>query len=204
MQHDSRLPDFPPDPTGKDARSERLRRKVGAPVGWRTRAIDEHALPGKRCQIFLLFSNDRANDAFPAIGTIDYADLSQNSCRFDMAQNISPQDHLRNDPGDSIVFTITAVRSASRINATEIRWKLKPNHLFDPYRTSVYGLATEGSAAGENATGDNYAFDLPDENFLFPGDILHYYIYAEDKVGGSDIGFSLYPADQLLLPKLGG
>lgn len=64
LKHDSRVASFPTDPTGKDAQCERLRRKVGAPVGWRTRVIDGRALPGKRCQIVLLFSNDHANDPF--------------------------------------------------------------------------------------------------------------------------------------------
>jgi len=31
-----------------------------------------------------------AQDNFPAIGTIDYTDLGENSVRFDMARNISP------------------------------------------------------------------------------------------------------------------
>ena len=43
-----------------------------------------------------------------------------------------------------------------------------------------------------------YAFDLPDTGFLFPGDVLHYYIAATDAiggVGGSDPQTSLLPAD---------
>jgi hypothetical protein len=141
---------------------------------------------------------DRAQDVFPEIGTIDYVNLGANSCRFDMAQSISPQDDLRNDPGDSIIFQITAVRSSSLIYGDpQIVWTMKQNPVFNAYRTSVFGTATSGTAGGWNTTGDNYAFDLPDTNFLFPGDILHYCIVAQDRVTGpsGDIGTSTMPAD---------
>jgi hypothetical protein len=43
-----------------------------------------------------------------------------------------------------------------------------------------------------------WAFDLPDTGFLFPGDVLHYYISATDAIGGlggTDPQTSLMPAD---------
>ena len=137
-----------------------------------------------------------AQDVFPTIGAVDLDNLGTNSCRFDMAQSISPQEDLRNDPGDSIIVQIKAVRSGSIIfGDPQLRWRLKRNRLFDPYRTSAYGTAHEGVAYGWRAGDDNYAFDLPDENFLFPGDKLHYCIVAQDKIGGSDYGTTIMPAD---------
>jgi hypothetical protein len=44
----------------------------------------------------------------------------------------------------------------------------------------------------------SWAFDLPDTGFLFPGDVLHYFISATDAlggVGGSDPQTSLMPPD---------
>ena len=133
---------------------------------------------------------DIANDNFPTNGTIDMN--SNLSVRFDMARNISPAAHLRNDPGDSIVFTVVPVRSGAVLaGAPVLHWTLNPNHAFDGDRTSIYGLATGGTAVGDSAVGASgipnptmWAFDLPDSGFLYPGDVLHYYIEATDDVGG--------------------
>ncbi|MCK9996601.1 MAG: hypothetical protein KAH56_10045, partial [Candidatus Krumholzibacteria bacterium] len=79
---------------------------------------------------------------------------------------------------------------------------LDRNPVFDPYRTA--GLPDMGFAVGAPAvfsvapTPGKWAFDLPDTGFLFPGDVLHYYISATDAiggVGGSDPQTSLMPAD---------
>lgn len=152
---------------------------------------------------------DMANDGFPAIGTIDYANPGANSVRFDMARNISPRAHLRNDPGDSIIADIRAVRTGSNLaGMPKLVYKLKPNPIFDAYRTS--GLPNEGWVAGKytyNAppantlVPDRFNFDLPDTGFLFPGDVLHYYLEASDDLGGTSrlpadtTGFSLFPGD---------
>ena len=64
LKLDSELTDFPSDPSGKDGRSERLRREVGAPVGWRTRMVAERALPRARRQVVLLFSTGDAKDSY--------------------------------------------------------------------------------------------------------------------------------------------
>jgi len=142
---------------------------------------------------------DVANDGFPTIGVVDLVNLGNNSIRFDMARNISQQNHLRNDPGDSIIFDISAVRTGAVLNGLpQLHYKLKANPVFDAYRTS--GLANEGAVDGYVAFDDNgevegrYAFELPDENFLFPGDILHYFIKGEDNVAG-DVQYSTMPAD---------
>ncbi|RKX32155.1 MAG: hypothetical protein DRP71_12465 [Verrucomicrobia bacterium] len=147
---------------------------------------------------------DLAQDNFPARGTIDYGDLGSHSVRFDMARNISLASHLRNDPGDSIYVTIAPIRTGSDMDGDpELHYIMDRNPVFDPYRTS--GLPAIGSVTGRPAVGlsgqptpDQWAFDLPDTGFLFPGDVLHYYISATDAiggVGGSDPRTALMPSD---------
>jgi hypothetical protein len=143
---------------------------------------------------------DQAQDNFPEIGVIDLLNPGANSIRFDMVQNIAPQDDLWNDPGDSITFDVVAVRAASVLNdLPKLYYKLDPNPIFDPYRTSglpssgwVYGDSTR--AAGGFVIADRFNFDLPDTGFFFPGDVLHYYVEAEDNAGG-DVKTSILPAD---------
>jgi len=139
-----------------------------------------------------------AQDNFPQIGTFDFNDPYANSIRFDMGLNISPSSHLRNDPGDSIIFDIVPIRPNSILNdIPKLYYKLKPNTVFDsvrsfPSQDFVYGNPTympDGTLI-EN----RYNFDLPDTGFLFPGDIIHYYIEAQDNSGG-DIGTTLLPQD---------
>ena len=143
---------------------------------------------------------DLAQDNFPAIGTIDYSNLDANSIRFDMAANIALPAELFNDPGDSIIVDVAAVRTGSELNDRPLLcYKLNPNPLFDAVRSS--GLPLEGCVYGDttySASGtilaDRWNFDLPDTGFFFPGDVLHYYIFAQDEIGG-DIGTSIMPGD---------
>ncbi|MEN8008015.1 MAG: FlgD immunoglobulin-like domain containing protein, partial [Candidatus Krumholzibacteriota bacterium] len=147
---------------------------------------------------------DLAQDNFPARGSIDTGDLGSHSVRFDMANNISLSSHLRNDPGDSMVVDIWPVRAGADFDGSPtLNYILDRNPLFDPYRTA--GLPDQGSVAGLPAVGssgsptpDKWAFDLPDTGFLFPGDLLHYYISATDAiggVGGTDPKTAIMPAD---------
>jgi len=135
-----------------------------------------------------------AQDNFPDRGTIDFASLGNNDVRFDMANNISPNNHERNDPGDSVVIDCAAVRAGSELVGPPVMiYKVFPNPLFDAYRDlGEYGLM--GEVEGQvvtNAQGtvveDRFWFDLPDENFLYPGDIVHYYFEATDHIDGGDI-----------------
>jgi hypothetical protein len=144
---------------------------------------------------------DMAQDNFPERGTIDMGDPGSHSVRFDSANNISLAAHLRNDPGDSMVVDIVPVRSgAEYVGFPTLHYILDRNPIFDTYRTA--GLPDMGFAIGDTAVGSSghptpgkWAFDLPDTGFLFPGDVLHYYISATDAVGGSDPQTSLMPAD---------
>jgi len=139
---------------------------------------------------------DLANDNFPAIGEVDLVNLENNSVRFDMANNSSLATHLVNIPGDSIVLDITPVRSGAEFTEDpKIVVAIKANPLFDAYRVLPAGFTQtgdliQGFAYGDSAVGASgtptpgkWAFDLPDENFLFPGDVLHYYISATDTDG---------------------
>jgi hypothetical protein len=142
---------------------------------------------------------DLAQDGFPAEGVLNQDDLSRNYVRFDMARNIALADDGHIDPGDSIIARISPRRpGADLVGMPKLHFKLEPNADFDPYRTS--GLGTEGDVDGFYAPVpggpqlDLFAFDLPDSGFLFPGDILHYYISATSFLGGSELT-NILPAD---------
>jgi len=137
-----------------------------------------------------------ANDGFPAAGTLDLANLANNSVRFDMAANIAPRTHLRNDPGDSIWIDVTP-RSGATVDPPVMHWTLaRRNPLFDPYRTLPTGPVTgRVTRTATNAVVANrWNFDLPDTGMLFPGDVLHYYFSAADHRAG-DARTSIAPVD---------
>ena len=143
---------------------------------------------------------DQAQDNFPTNGQVDYANLGNNSVRFDMANNIAADSHLRNDPGDSVTFDCTVTRAGAVLNGRpSMHYVLKANPVFDAYRTS--GLPNAGSVlcdtirnAAGNVVPNKYFADLPDENFFFPGDVIHYFFAATDNLAG-DLQTSLLPAD---------
>jgi hypothetical protein len=144
---------------------------------------------------------DLANDSFPAIGEVDLNNLGNNSVRFDMARNISLNDDLVNIPGDSIVINLAPLREGSElVGEPELHWRLKKNLIFDQWRTSEFGTAVSGVSPGFPASNngniqpDRWAFDLPDSNFLFPGDVLHYFIKAADD-DGVEVQSATMPAD---------
>ncbi len=147
---------------------------------------------------------DLAQDNFPWRGSIDTGDLASHGIRFDMANNISLPGDLRNDPGDTIVVDISPVRAGSDFDGTPtLHYKVDFNPVFDLFRSA--GLPAEGTTEAMPAIGisgtwthGKWAFDLPDTGFLFPGDVLHYYIVATDAIGGTggtDPQTSLMPAD---------
>ncbi|MBU8870051.1 MAG: T9SS type A sorting domain-containing protein [Gemmatimonadales bacterium] len=155
---------------------------------------------------------DLAQDAFPADGQIHTGvDMNLNHVRFDMAGNVSLPSDLRNDPGDSIVVDIVAARTGSvlvendidaLVKAPRLHWTLKSGISVDvAWRTNldaaggqVGRVDVNGNLYGE-VQGDvvvfndiprpgKWMFDLPDVGFLFPGDVLHYFIEAWDDVEG--------------------
>ena len=155
---------------------------------------------------------DVANDGFPIGAGVDFVNPGNlnNAVRFDMANNIAPATDLRNDPGDSIVAEIKLVRSLSTMpNLPRMYYTLKPNTLYGadaslgvrgttPLTGYVEADSCRNPESG-NVIPDRFFFDLPDGDgpeglFLLPGDVLHYYIYAEDLVGGTP-GISTLPGD---------
>jgi len=138
-----------------------------------------------------------AQDAFPANGLLNWVNLQANNVRFDMARNISPPGDLRNDPGDSVVIDAGTVRPGAVLTGVpRMYWKMRANPLYIFPRVippnPVLG-DTVKTASGE-VIPNRWSFDLPDNSFLYPGDVLHYYFRAEDDAGG-DVGVTLLPAD---------
>ena len=142
---------------------------------------------------------EMAQDNFPDIGVIDYAVLANNSIRFDMANDILGDTYAAIQPGDSITYNVTAVRPGAVLNSRpELHWVMKANPLFGPAeRTAVAANPVLGDTVF-TTTGvvvpDRYGFDLPDAGFFFPGDVIHYYIKAQDNQLGN-IGTTTLPGD---------
>jgi hypothetical protein len=148
---------------------------------------------------------DLPQDTFPANGLLDLANLGANSCRFDMARNISPPQHLRNDPGDSVVVTVARLRSGGFwTGLPKLVVRLQCNPLFDPYRVMrppsgqhVLQTTVQGDSCrtpNGKAVPNRWFFDLPDENLIFPGDVVHYFFEATDFADGQ-LGIAHWPAD---------
>lgn len=152
-----------------------------------------------------------AQSAFPFIGTLDWGDLGNNSVRFDMVRNIAVDGQPAYQPGDSLVFDCVPREGAVLADTPRLVYELRRNSLFDPYRFA--GWPDQGYAPADSVIdidGDRiqarYAFDLPDEGFLFPGDVLHYYVEMVEDIGGEQFmtqlpadtsGFSIFPGDPL-------
>ncbi|MFO7654798.1 MAG: FlgD immunoglobulin-like domain containing protein [Candidatus Krumholzibacteriia bacterium] len=149
---------------------------------------------------------DIAQDAFPERGSIDYANPQINWCRFDMARDIGIES-LVYDFGDSIIVDVTPVRAGSQLTVRpRMYYKLKTNPLFNPYRGTELGSPdaagfitgyVEGDSARNNSglpLEGRWFFDLPDTGQFYPGDKLHYYIWAQDVAGGV-VQSSTLPAD---------
>ena len=151
---------------------------------------------------------DLANDAFPVSGAIDATTPAARDAldvRFDMARDVNGRGDA-NVPGDSVVFAARAVIPGTSIVDLRMRWALRLNPTFEgalrapPSRTSDRDVVTGGFVNGAEVwTGeviadsarasDGVAFagsffvDLPDVDFLYPGDVLHYHLEATDSDG---------------------
>ena len=140
-----------------------------------------------------------AQDAFPEHGIIDHVAHGANHVRFDMATNISPDGPLHNDPGDSLVFDAAPARTGAVLAAApRLQYRLQRNPAFDAWRNA--GLPDRGSVAADSVFGaqgrfaNRWCVDLPDSGFLFPGDVLRYYLEAGDDLAG-DVRTAILPAD---------
>ena len=128
-----------------------------------------------------------AQDAFPASGILDHANPANNHVRFDMARAQGGSREPGVAAGDSIVCTVTPLGEGNSLTGPPVlHYLIKPNPLFDPERyhpvtgtTNGLEILNEAGVLIEN----RWAFDLPDEGLLFPGDRLHYFIRGEQTGG---------------------
>ncbi|HRX52695.1 MAG TPA: FlgD immunoglobulin-like domain containing protein [Candidatus Krumholzibacteria bacterium] len=136
-----------------------------------------------------------AQDAFPAGGTLDFVDLGSNDVPVDIAQSLTPYGSPVVTPGDSIVVKVTLLGEGAQLVGTpELHYVLHPNPLFDPYRLHPLTGFVTGTVVHSFSGSPSwiYAFDLPDEDFFYPGDVIHYFITAEQD--GPFAGVTTLPA----------
>jgi FlgD Ig-like domain len=145
-----------------------------------------------------------ANDGFPVSGSIDASTASSRDALdipFDMARDIATEKDLRIDAGDSIVVDTVAQIPGTTLSDIRMVWVLDRNPLFEDAIRSVPARATDenvvigptqwsGEVLGDSAltsagiaVPDRYYFDLPDQDLIYPGDVLRYYIRATDSEG---------------------
>jgi hypothetical protein len=146
---------------------------------------------------------DLANDAFPVSGGIDATDRDARDAldvRFDMARDVNSGESIV--PGDSIVFDARAVIPGTTIQDLRVLWALRPNPIFEnairstPARPEDENVVVDasgiwtGEVVADSARGRDgrvsegtFFVDLPDEDFLHPGDVLHYHVRAVDGDG---------------------
>ncbi len=142
---------------------------------------------------------------------LDWADLDAADVPFNMARDIVGNDGPGIAHGDSIVVTVASVRPDADLSGPpRMHFVVDTNPVFDAYRTS--GVPYAGYVVGDEVyvggypALDRWSFELPDVDFLYPGDILHYYFSAEDTLaGGADPqtatlpatldGFGVFPGD---------
>ncbi|MDD5718793.1 MAG: hypothetical protein PHQ53_03800 [Candidatus Krumholzibacteria bacterium] len=143
-------------------------------------------------------------DTFPQSGNLDLRNLETNSCRFDMALNISPPEHLRNDPGDSIVAEVHVLRDGEELTEQpRLVARLRANPLFDLVRSvqpdpdGCIDLVATGDScrtAVGAAIPNRWFFDLPDTGLIFPGDVVHFFLEAR-AFGRGQQTLVTWPAD---------
>ena len=147
---------------------------------------------------------DLAQDAFPASASIDASSQVARDAldvRFDMARDIATQG-LAIDPGDSIIVDAVSTIPGADLSDLRMKWALRRNPLFEdairqaPSRPEDQNVDTSdpavwtGEVVASQATtstgapvADRWFFDLPDQDFLYPGDQLHYFVQATDTDG---------------------
>jgi hypothetical protein len=144
---------------------------------------------------------DIAQDGFPVSGSIDVSTRAARDALdvpFSMARDIN-SGRLVNSPGDSIIIDFGSVIPGARASDIRMFWALDTNPLFeDEIRAAPSGFRDLNVVAGPTGTvwtgealpdtvvydfGMTLFFNLPDEDFMYPGDVLHYYIQATDTDG---------------------
>ncbi len=150
--------------------------------------------------------------------TSTYVNLGNNNVRLDCAQNVaepgrsgqlSRRLHLVRHHGRAGWLGARGIPRALRPHAGQPAVRRLP-HPAPPNFTSTPNFFEDGWTLIEGCVyGDHlqqqpgprpgsktvWTVDLPDENFFFPGDVLKWYVEAQDNLVGGDIGTSLIPAD---------
>ncbi|MCP4572842.1 MAG: hypothetical protein GY838_10865 [bacterium] len=172
-----------------------------SPIGWHDNA-GENSSPAPYVDNVRIVASPRpgpvmttlprqlARDGFPSQGHVDLVNLGSNSVRFDMIDGDIGTGTLV--PNDSLLVRIEPRDGATVSGTPRLHYRLFRNEIFDPHRTA--GMPDLGSADLVIQAGASWTVDLPDEGFLFPGDVLHYYFDAMDDLAG-DIRTSFLPAD---------
>jgi hypothetical protein len=148
---------------------------------------------------------DTANDGFPVNGSVDVSTAAARGALdipFSMARDTNSGD-LVNTPGDSVIVDVTSVIPGASVTDIRMVWALQTNSVFEdglraaPARTKDVNVVTgaagtvwSGEVVADTSTtsagariADRYFVDLPDVDFMYPGDVLHYYIQATDSDG---------------------
>ncbi len=146
-------------------------------------------------------------DAFPANGSLDVSTMAARDAldvRLDSAEDNPWGD------GNAAVFTIEPVAYGAGGTSYVLHWTLDKNPLFeDAIRTLPAGSTVSvgtgpngwdqvtGTASRTSLGNSLWSFDLPDQDFFYPGDRLRYYIEAQSLEFMAQTGgpVSTLPAD---------
>lgn len=126
-----------------------------------------------------------AEDAFPASGVVDYGNLAANAVPVTIPGDTS---------GFALICSAQSVRTGAHLTGPpQLHYKLFPNPVFDAVRTS--GWPASGSVSDpDSIEGGRWGFTMPASGFFFPGDVIHFFVEAEDDASG-DVERSHAPAD---------
>jgi hypothetical protein len=148
---------------------------------------------------------DTAQDGFPINGSIDVSTAASRGALdipFSMARDVNSGD-LVNTPGDSIIIDVASVIPGATVTDIRMVWALQTSDVFEdalraaPARakdvnvvTGPAGTVWSGEVIADTSTTsagaiveNRFFVDLPDVDFMYPGDLLHYYIQATDSDG---------------------
>lgn len=164
---------------------------------------------------------DIAQSGFPTNGSIAAASQAERDALdipFDMAQDVNGAGTV-NIAGDSVTVNVVAVIPGSSISDIRMKWALRKNPFFEDAIRQAPARAKDVnvSAVGPIWTGEvladtskttsgapianRFFADLPDVDFLYPGDQLHYYFETTDSdsrvttLPGNTAGFGVWNTD---------
>ena len=158
---------------------------------------------------FAYKAQELAQDNFPhdADGhplPMDWGLLGAMDVPFDMGRDIIGHWGAGVRLGDSIVVDIKPIRAGAALDARpRMYYEVKTNPVFDTHpswRSSgvPYTGWVEGDTIWTSPTvhlENRWSFTLPDRDFLYPGDVMHYYFTASDTVAGGAQQSGTLPRD---------